>query len=312
MAEFIGAIGVLDRTQMDAFADIFIAFQKRGNVTDPDEKRTLDEALARWTSEDSLGKKRASAGPDGFSIKCVGVFDTVGSVGLPEEITIHPQKVKALFGFRDTLLGEHVQQAYQALALNETRKDFSCNRFHQTQAGRQKGQVLKQCWFTGCHSDIGGGYKEHDLSDITLTWMVANVGDMLSWSMDYIKTLPDPVAPWGEQKPHDPLTGVFSLEATAQRQLPTATNDVTHETIHPSVLRQKTLVTAVEHDIKQHPDLICSLLPLEDELKVNWSYTPGKKLSSQPTLSEPLSKIVTSDSSISQAVKDIINGDDSS
>jgi len=90
------------------------------------EKRTLDEALARWTSEDSLGKKRASAGPDGFSIKCVGVFDTVGSVGLPEEITIHPQKVKALFGFRDTLLGEHVQQAYQALALNETRKDFVC------------------------------------------------------------------------------------------------------------------------------------------------------------------------------------------
>ena len=55
--------------------------------------------------------------------RCVGVFDTVGSVGLPEEITMS-DKVKTLLGFTDLHLGEHIQRAYQALALDEHRKDF--------------------------------------------------------------------------------------------------------------------------------------------------------------------------------------------
>ena len=55
--------------------------------------------------------------------RCVGVFDTVGSLGLPDELT-HSKKVVSLLGFPDKLLGEHVQRAYQALALDEHRKDF--------------------------------------------------------------------------------------------------------------------------------------------------------------------------------------------
>ena len=31
---------------------------------------------------------------------------------------------------------------------------------------------MEQVWFPGVHSDVGGGYPEHDLSDITLEWMV--------------------------------------------------------------------------------------------------------------------------------------------
>jgi hypothetical protein len=74
-----------------------------------------------------------------------------------------------MFGFPNTELGEHIELAYQALAINETRLDFvsirvisdelsnpiilllpqNCNKFEQTGGGRRKGQVLKQCWFTG-------------------------------------------------------------------------------------------------------------------------------------------------------------------
>ena len=56
--------------------------------------------------------------------RCVGVFDTVGSVGLPEEITRQSGAMKTLLGFDSTELGPHVQRAYQALALNERRADF--------------------------------------------------------------------------------------------------------------------------------------------------------------------------------------------
>lgn len=77
------------------------------------------------------------------AFRVVGVFDTVGSLGLPEvlhcqarhiwyrltapsftqELTRHPQ-IRNIFGFKDRYLGEHIERAYQALALNETREDF--------------------------------------------------------------------------------------------------------------------------------------------------------------------------------------------
>ncbi|KAI0932121.1 hypothetical protein AcW2_000831 [Taiwanofungus camphoratus] len=120
-----GEIGVLDRTDMDHFAAIFLAFQKRGKTSDEDEIKALDKQLAPWTHHDSPGKKRADLGPDSFSVKCIGVFDTVGSVGLPEELTHRSEKIKSIFGFRDKLLGEHIARAYQALALNERRADFA-------------------------------------------------------------------------------------------------------------------------------------------------------------------------------------------
>lgn len=55
--------------------------------------------------------------------RCIGVFDTVGSIGLPEEIS-RKSPDATLFGFSDKLLGAHVERAYHAMALNERRADF--------------------------------------------------------------------------------------------------------------------------------------------------------------------------------------------
>ena len=56
--------------------------------------------------------------------RVVGVFDTVGSVGMPEELSLSNEKLKNIFGFPDKRLGHHIERAYQALAVNETRADF--------------------------------------------------------------------------------------------------------------------------------------------------------------------------------------------
>src|SRR6202167_5632151 len=73
-----------------------------------------------------------------------------------------------------------------------------------------------------------------------------------------------------------PRTGIFSLTDKITRQLPTSTNDITHETIHPSVLRQKQILPQLQANIDKDPALICGLLPLEEELRKNWPYVPGK------------------------------------
>jgi len=181
-----------------------------------------------------------------------------------------------IFGFSDKLLGEHIEHAFHALALNETRADFDCAKFEQTEGGRRKKQVLKQCWFTGSHSDIGGGWQDHDLSDTTLTWMAANISDLLSLDYKYLATLPECCYPWGEQPPHDARTGIFTLAEKITRQLPDSTNDVTQETIHPSVLRQTKIPPQMKANLDKSPSLLSELLPFEEEMRKNWPYVPGK------------------------------------
>ncbi|KAJ7293538.1 hypothetical protein C8J57DRAFT_1269293 [Mycena rebaudengoi] len=270
VATFIGEIGVLDRFQMDEFPRIFLSYQKVGKSNDNNEIQRLTAELAPWTHHDSPGKKRADSDADSFSVKFLGVYETVGSLGLPEELTRRSKQVKTVFGFNDRVLGEHIEYAYQALALNETRVDFDCCKFEQSPAALRKKQTLSQCWFIGSHADVGGGYRKHDLADLSLFWMAANMEKHLSLDYTYLGSLPRPTAPWGTQPPHDPATGIFKLASQAQRVLPTETNDVTHETIHSSVLQQAKPYASLGIDLVEHPNLVAPLLPLEDALHRHW------------------------------------------
>ncbi|EAU93126.2 hypothetical protein CC1G_12661 [Coprinopsis cinerea okayama7 len=273
VAMFVGEIGVLDRKEMDHFGKIFLCYQKLGKSKKAEEIKELQEQLHRWRNPQAPGKLRADCDGDTFTVKCLGVFDTVGSLGLPESLTLRSSRVRTIFGFRDRILGEHIERAYQALALHEMRADFNCNKFTQTEKGFAKGQVLKQCWFAGAHSDVGGGYKEHDLADIALTWMAAHVGDILAIDTEYLFHLPQPVAEWGKQVPHDSKSGIFLLAQRIQRELPRQLGGPHHEYIHPSVLEQESHYKALKHVLDKLPGIVCPLLPLEEELKQNWPYT---------------------------------------
>ncbi|CAE6362832.1 unnamed protein product [Rhizoctonia solani] len=273
VAGFIGWIGILDRTAMDSFADIFIATQKKCKAQDEAENRRCDDALAPFKEICDDGRRRADFSHDKFTIKCVGVWDTVGSLGLPTIITRGSAKMHQLFDFPDNLLGPHVERAYHAMSLNEDREDFQTTKFYQTKKGKERGQILQQVWFAGQHSDVGGGWQDHDLSDIALMWMIANIEDMISIDFKYAKALPRPVAPWGEQLPHSSQSGIYKLGGTIERQ--PSTNPATHERMHESVKRQKLRTPAANQWIEEHPDRIVNLLPLEIEIRENWGYRPG-------------------------------------
>ncbi|KAF8326702.1 uncharacterized protein EI90DRAFT_3146530 [Cantharellus anzutake] len=180
VAMFIGEIGVLDRGEMDHFAEIFISYQKRGKTDDP-KRWSFTERACEGRRKAFFYQVRSSCcalSPQQLSIhfRVMGVFDTVGALGLPVEFGTHA-KIRGLFDFPDKILGHHIERAYHAMALNEERANFDVTKFHQTERGRAKKQVLKQYWFTGSHSDVGGGYEDHDLSDIALFWMIVSSSD---------------------------------------------------------------------------------------------------------------------------------------
>ncbi len=101
-------------------------------------------------------------------IKFLGVFDTVGAMGVPG-ITAGKYK------FHDLRLAPIVHCARQALSIDDRRRLYSPCLWEVTdQAGvtRQRPDRVKQVWFEGGHTDIGGGLPDGRLSERTLRWMV--------------------------------------------------------------------------------------------------------------------------------------------
>jgi uncharacterized protein (DUF2235 family) len=101
-------------------------------------------------------------------IKFIGVFDTVGAMGVPGITSWR-------YRFHDLRLSPGVHTARQALAIDERRRIFSPCLWEVTdEAGvtQQRPDRVKQVWFEGCHTDVGGGMPDSRLSDRSLHWMV--------------------------------------------------------------------------------------------------------------------------------------------
>jgi uncharacterized protein (DUF2235 family) len=106
-------------------------------------------------------------------IDFLGVFDTVGALGVPGFSFKAPK-------FHNVQLSSQVVCARQALAIDEPRLKFAPSLWevpvpdpkHPVDPPPSTDDArVKQVWFEGCHSDIGGGYRETGLSDTVLNWM---------------------------------------------------------------------------------------------------------------------------------------------
>lgn len=62
-----------------------------------------------------------------------------------------------------------MKNAFHAIAIDEHRKNYHCTLWDPKE---KPNQQMEQVWFSGAHSDIGGGYANNSLSDISLRWMM--------------------------------------------------------------------------------------------------------------------------------------------
>jgi uncharacterized protein (DUF2235 family) len=111
---------------------------------------------------------RRSYSYDEVSVHFVGVWDTVGALGIPID-GFRPPLVSRLWAFHDTKLSRYVRNAFHAVAIDERRGPFRPTLWQRQDDA--EGQTLEQVFFAGVHCDIGGGYREPELSDIPLGWM---------------------------------------------------------------------------------------------------------------------------------------------
>lgn len=122
-----------------------------------------------------------------IGIHFIGVWDTVGSLGIPDTASWFPY-ARTRYQFHDTELSRIVKYAYQALALDEHRADFAPAVWTRNPATLKAGESptskkpeqieIEQRWFIGSHSDVGGGNdcdgagrKPDPLPDLALAWL---------------------------------------------------------------------------------------------------------------------------------------------
>jgi hypothetical protein len=103
------------------------------------------------------------------TIHFLGVWDTVGALGIPVES--FEWFNKSYYQFHDTELSAIVKNAYHAIAIDEHRKSYQCTLWDPKE---KPNQNMEQAWFCGAHANIGGGYANNHLSDTSLRWMMEN------------------------------------------------------------------------------------------------------------------------------------------
>ncbi len=191
----------------------------------------------RWTFAKETGDPERR-----FSVHFLGLWDTVSSAGWFWSPVAFPY----------TVHNPGVSYIRHAVSIEEKRIFFQQNLMHQ----EDEHQDIKQYWFSGDHSDVGGGYAESmgGLWRVTFDWMVEearNAGLRLDDErLAQVRNLsPIPADPWNELVHNLLVTkGWWLAEIVKKRKFPKNAPSgqrlphsryIQHQTlIHPTVLQR--------------------------------------------------------------------------
>ncbi|KAK6331850.1 hypothetical protein TWF718_002390 [Orbilia javanica] len=192
IAGLIGRIGVLTRRGMENFGKIYEDY--------------INFKLKNDAYIDRQGWERIKG-------------DTVGALGIPTSPVIEKCKCNDKYKFHDTDLTAFTENAFHALALDEHRMPFTPTLWRlPTPAATEKHTDiipnLKQVWFPG-----GGGYKDQELSDLTLVWMIEQFIPFLGFDLDYIKSLREvsSTSDWASGGIPNSFVGVMKITSSKVR-----------------------------------------------------------------------------------------------
>jgi uncharacterized protein (DUF2235 family) len=190
---FLDLIGLLPKAELDRLDEAWALYRQPKPRRDEAKRRAL-RALSRPVR-----------------VRCLGVWDTVGALGVPVEAL---KWANRKYQFHNAELSTLVDCAFHALAIDEKRGPFGPVLW-QKPRGARPSQVVEQVWFPGVHSNVGGGWPDSSISDLALTWMIRRVqaSSELSFDEDYIAKHFRP----------DPLGGIYdsrTLPYTMSRVFP--------------------------------------------------------------------------------------------
>lgn len=150
--------GLLRRDQRNDAPKVVAAFKNlfpKKTPKDSQNEKARKEQEERFALAGKIRKTQSVECPIHF----LGLFDTVSSLGWAFDPKTFPNTARM----------PSVRKIRHALALDERRAKFRTNRVTPLD-----GQDVREVWFAGVHSDVGGGYEppRDRLSRIPLRWML--------------------------------------------------------------------------------------------------------------------------------------------
>ncbi|MBW6390714.1 DUF2235 domain-containing protein [Billgrantia antri] len=197
LAGLIRNCGVLLRLYADRIPEAYQLYRQRSRNSAPD-------------ADTSINFRRAYAVADRTEIEFIGVWDTVGAFGIPAPFlgTLGTER----YLFHDTEPSNIIRHARHAVSIDENRQDFE-----PTLWSAKPGIDLKQVWFAGVHTDIGGGYPQHELGDCAGKW-IANEAERfgLTFEPHFLASM----NPSHSGRQHDEYKGFYKIMRRAQYRTP--------------------------------------------------------------------------------------------
>jgi hypothetical protein len=209
-------------------------------------------------------------------ILCLGVWDTVGALGLPDGFPKTDLDKPAYKRNRHHRVGltNNIKYVYHALCIDDRRHEFHPVLFKKKPF---PDQTVLQVWFPGMHSDVGGGYKPNkkedghakDLSNLSLRWMAGKVPASLG--------LKPSLFPAGmpKGKMHDSMNDIYHIK---KRSVPKGSK------LHKSVRSRITGPLSIPNPDRE-PNKVYRPAALDTQaFKVDYSSKPDYNLEPMYTL----------------------------
>lgn len=161
LANFIDLVGILPLSREDLIEEAFEIYKIK-NI----KKRAA--AINRFTTKNHTMWTK---------IEFLGVFDTVAALGVPNKFLNKIVDFFVPLKFHSYELKGNIVHARHALSIDDKRKLFLPILFNKTEVqfkeeAKHEAASLKEVWFCGVHTDVGGGYQESEVSNISLDWML--------------------------------------------------------------------------------------------------------------------------------------------
>jgi uncharacterized protein (DUF2235 family) len=171
--------GILHKEHIDKVKEAIALYQSRdreqGADAAPCVKFRNDFCYASY-APDTLLTRAFSRSPTPLSIQYLGIWDTVGALGVPGLMRFFRRK----YQFHDLELSRMVKGARHALAIDEKRRTFKATpwtNFAKLNEGAAPSATAgeapyQQLWFPGDHASVGGGGDVNGLWQAALVWVV--------------------------------------------------------------------------------------------------------------------------------------------
>ncbi|CAM2192054.1 Tle1 phospholipase domain-containing protein [Paraburkholderia kururiensis] len=179
LAGFISKVGVLMKEYIQYVPEAFKIYESGTDEGAESLKTYLVKLTGRSANLDDRND---------LPVHFLGVWDTVGALGLPWHVS---ERIAKRTNYHDVKVPPNVFHARHAMALHELRKHFPVLLWE----NKENHQNLKQVWFPGAHGDVGGGYPDDEsgLSTDALCWMAheaAEEGLLIDFTCAALKLRP--------------------------------------------------------------------------------------------------------------------------